>query len=128
MDIVDEEYEIVPSEAVELDVITELESGDNTPDWLNAMVPGLDVDYASPEEQVEEAHEVEEASPREFAWLNKVVDEETAEVAPVRFIFSKPPAWLERLNPPAQSAAPQPDEDFPDWVSDDDADLPEWLR
>ncbi len=128
MDIVDEEYEIVPSEAVELDVITELESGDNTPDWLNAMVPGLDVDYASPEEQVEEAHEVEEASPREFAWLNKVVDEETAEVASVRFIFSKPPAWLERLNPPAQSAAPQPDEDFPDWVSDDDADLPEWLR
>ena len=122
--------EAVPSAVTEPDVITEHSDAeaDNTPDWLNAMVPGLDVDYAPTETVEEETHEVEEASPREFAWLNNMVDEELAEAAS-SFTFSKTPAWLDRLIPPAQPAAPQPDEDFPDWVSDDDeADLPEWLR
>ncbi len=125
--------ELIPSEVAESDVITEDSSSvteaDNAPDWLNAMVPGLDVDYAPTESPDAETPQVDEASPREFAWLNNMVDEEMAEAAASAFNFTKTPAWLDRLIPPAQPAAPQPDEDFPDWVSDDDeADLPEWLR
>lgn len=95
-------------------------AAENAPDWLNAMVPGLDVNYAPDEGTAEEAPAVEEASPREFAWLSNMVEEELSETAPEAFAFSKPPAWLDRLIPPPTPAVPPPDVDLPDWVSDDD--------
>lgn len=108
---------------------------DNAPDWLNAMVPGLDVDYEAqddmlPDEEFEEAvlaaahPEPEPAG--EFGWLERIVDEEieadTAALAAAgpHFVFSRPPAWLR------QTA--QPDDDLPDWPVDNDDDTPDWLR
>ncbi|MBK8021713.1 MAG: hypothetical protein IPK19_09845 [Chloroflexi bacterium] len=99
---------------------------ENAPDWLNAMVPGIDVDYEEqenvlPDEEFEEVvetpipvHEAEEAT--EFAWLERIVAEELAsDSAPMpalpRFVFSRQPAWTRQA---------QPDDDFPDWVLDED--------
>lgn len=99
---------------------------ENAPDWLNAMVPGLDVDYEEqenvlPDEEFE--HIVETPLPvdhaveaeTEFSWLERMVDEEMAsDSAPVpalpRFVFSRRPTWM-RQSPS--------DDDFPDWVYDE---------
>ena len=79
----------------------------NAPDWLNAMVPGVDLDYMP---ESEDSSEPEPALPvserrttRDFEWLVDIVEEETQPtVEPVvahapetpRFSFSKLPAWL----------------------------------
>jgi hypothetical protein len=126
---------------------------ENAPDWLNAMVPGLDVDYEAPEDEPVESEYIQGAarredvpvastSPtREFEWLNQIVAEEALE--PVqqssrrRFVFSRQPVWLRR--PVEQQditpAATKPDEDgdLLGWLKDDDADdkdfdLPPWLQ
>ena len=105
----------------------------NAPDWLNAMVPGLDVDYEATEDEVpeDEAEEPEpETSKREYAWLVDMVEEENVATDRPRFVFSRPPTWLEQpvngLSHPQQGEV---DDDLPDWPSDDaDADVPEWLR
>ncbi len=98
---------------------------DNAPDWLNAMVPGFDVDYEAEEDQpIERAYrpEIHAAAAREgadsdFSWLSTIVAEEmfqppeiSAETMPGvgvpaskadqparRYVFSQPPAWLRRL-------------------------------
>lgn len=111
---------------------------ENAPDWLNAMVPGLDVDYEAqenilPDEEFEEEeplpiHAENDAALGEFGWLVRIVDDEVEAdtaarpaVAVPKFVFSHPPAWMR------QSSAP--DDDLPDWPVDDDAgDVPEWLR
>jgi tetratricopeptide (TPR) repeat protein len=106
-----------------------LEGGDvNTPDWLNAMVPGLDVDvtaqeYILPDEEfdlVEEAPipiDRSAAGNAEFGWLVRIVEEEVAASQPVRrFSFSRPPAWARPARPPVSDD----DDDFPDWIVDDD--------
>lgn len=109
---------------------------DNAPDWLNAMVPGLDVDYEAqenvlPEEEFEEAvlaaSHLEPEPAGEFGWLERIVDEEleadTAALAAAgpRFVFSRQPAWMRQ--------AAQPDDDLPDWPVDSDGDdTPDWLR
>jgi len=99
---------------------TEPFPADNAPDWLNAMVPGLDVDYAAEEDaQVESDFAqrraaAQEPTPqaarraaRDFAWLEQIVGEELRQPPTLpetpgstskrRFNFSKPPAWLRRL-------------------------------
>lgn len=123
----------------------------NAPDWLNAMVPGLDVDYDAPEDEPIEqsfieaeasqpAARVEQIAPvrnrREFDWLSQIVEEETNQMSPVedtgrlrRFIFSKQPVWLrkptERRDPlPESSSTSSTDDDF----DFDDVDLPPWLQ
>jgi|GEM_PF-2882716 len=96
----------------------------NAPDWLNSMVPGLDLDFEA-EEEAEEAVPVAAvpASPtrrKEFDWLETIVTEETQQravpVAPPpppslpgvptapaaqgmgermrRFIFNDVPSWM----------------------------------
>ena len=100
----------------------------NAPDWLNAMVPGLDVDYeAAEDEWIEDEEAAFDASEREYAWVDQMVEEEMAEVAYAGFSFSHPPAWLASGDAPSQPSAA--DDDLPDWISDDaDADVPSWLR
>ncbi len=83
----------------------ELTAASNAPDWLNAMVPGLDVDYAAEEDRpLEQAYiEAPLHRPRtvdyasaasEFNWLQQIVDEESR------------PAESERPAPP--STLPMP--------------------
>ncbi|MBE2267750.1 MAG: tetratricopeptide repeat protein [Anaerolinea sp.] len=121
--------EFASGEAADVDVINESfeTPAENAPDWLNAMVPGLDVDYTPVEEEVTEAETPEPSSTREFQWLTKVVEEESSPAPSTTYRFSKAPQWLQGLFPPPEPAASQPDTDLPDWASDDD-DLPEWLR
>jgi hypothetical protein len=129
----------------------------NAPDWLNAMVPGLDVDYAAEEDQAVE-QSFAAAPPGKLDWLNEIVEEESQHLAPVaqapmtlptalpkrRFVFTRPPAWLRSASAAPVSAvasattsaaaAPAKD-DMPDWLrdnhEDDDNsndDLPDWLK
>jgi hypothetical protein len=102
---------------------------ENAPDWLNAMVPGLDVDYTASEETAAEpmpAPSEIDVSGREFAWLSEVVAAETVEADRPRYVFSRPPAWMDRLTPLIQLDAAQ-DDAFPDWPTNED-DVPDWLR
>jgi tetratricopeptide (TPR) repeat protein len=114
---------------------TEHSPAQNAPDWLNAMVPGLDLNYEAEEEEPLEHQYSLDQSRREFGWLMDIVEEETGMVAAVedeeaaprvrRFIFSRPPAWLRGLRPN------QKDEE---WTKNDqpadenDLDLPDWLK
>ncbi len=100
----------------------------NAPDWLNAMVPGLDVDYEVEQDEPEPEQEEEPvADKREFAWVAEMVDQEVAASERPTYIFSNPPGWLAPTN--SQAGNGKADDDLPDWPSDDaDADVPEWLR
>ncbi len=113
---------------------------DNAPDWLNAMVPGLDLDYDAQEDDapVESAYleapavhrdQVDNAeASQDINWLVDIVDEETTPFEPIvddappptrrRFVFSRKPAWLRKLTEKLPQANNQ----------DDDFDLPEWLQ
>ncbi len=113
----------------------------NAPDWLNAMVPGLDVDYVAPEDEPIETEflpgsenravpifqTAASASPQpsEFNWLMDIVEHETQQVGSVnealrqpRFVFTREPAWLRK---------PTEQRDIPAGETDD-IDLPPWLR
>ncbi len=108
---------------------------ENAPDWLNAMVPGLDVDYSAPEDEpiehefvpgsenrvipvIPTAKASETARP-EYAWLVDIVDEESRQTAALgeetrpqpRFRFSRLPVWL---RPPTEKR--------------DEPDLPPWMQ
>ncbi len=112
------------------DEFLEPTAAQNAPDWLNAMVPGLDVDYEAAGEVEAEEEEAEapaaETAQREYAWVAEIVAAETATERP-RFAFSRPPIWLQPTN--GTSHGETVDDDLPDWPSDDtDADVPEWLR
>ena len=106
----------------------EPEPAHNAPDWLNAMVPGLDVEYDVADDlSDDEADTAEEEPEGEVAWLVDLVEEETAVVEQASFAFSRPPTWLGSTSPSAVADAA--DDDFPDWPADEgDDDLPEWLR
>ncbi len=112
-------------------------TGSNAPDWLNAMVPGLDIDTAAGagdlEDVIEEDISEETANaantapmPDDYEWLNEIVDEETKSdiavpavaVQAPRFVFSRPPRWLRRLIEGRGAAS----------EVTDDSDLPAWLR
>lgn len=127
---------------------TELAPAEDAPDWLNAMVPGLDIDYEADEDEPVDQGFIGEpqasSTDKGFDWLNDIVDEETGAMAPVvpkpqpvtapRFSFSNPPAWLNKLlgRETASSAsaasvasvAQDTDDDFDDF----DDDLPDWLE
>jgi tetratricopeptide (TPR) repeat protein len=103
----------------------------NAPDWLNAMVPGLDVDYEAEEDQPLEPALQQAAAPkkatRDFDWLTDIVEEESQQITTVtetpkperrRFVFSRPPVWLR------QTTERNGGSDTPD----DDLDLPPWLQ
>ena len=108
---------------------------DNAPEWLNNMVPGLELDYAAEEDEPLESAYTERrlaAAGGDFDWLNRIVDEETGSMLAIgaaaaaglprqpRFVFTREPAWLRR-------PASRPDAEPAD-SSDDDFELPDWLR
>ncbi len=119
----------------------------NAPDWLNAMVPGLDVDYDAPEdEQIEQEFlpgsenrvvpifqgASQPARNREFQWLTDIVDEETQQMKAIpaksqrgRFTFSQLPAWLRKPKEKQEQPSPQATGEDDDWS---DVDLPPWLQ
>jgi len=116
----------------------ELAMESNAPDWLNAMVPGLDVDYEAEEDRPIETDFIaaepadvighDDATGGGFTWVEQMVAQEqrATEMAlangydPLaRYPFTVDPAWVRALksltdqDPPADGA---------------DSDLPEWLR
>jgi hypothetical protein len=102
----------------------------NSPDWLNAMVPGLEVGTDLPEDE-DDADEAEfmNGGRSDFGWLSGIVDEELAPPAmaaparrAARFPFSEPPMWLAMLRDETQASTPVLDAD-----NDDDS-LPDWLK
>ena len=103
---------------------------DNAPDWLNAMVPGLDLDFEAEDEgHLDEGFETRENTLRErrinesetikddFDWLQDIVEEETGAIAVVSD---------EELSttPPPTPIAPRKQYIFsspPVWAQDDSA-------
>jgi nicotinate-nucleotide--dimethylbenzimidazole phosphoribosyltransferase len=124
-----------PEEAVEAEAPAAPAPAENAPDWLNAMVPGLDVDYSAPEDEPIESEFVPGSENRvvpaiptaktgetprpEYAWLLDIVDEESRQTAALgeesrpqpRFRFSRLPVWL---RPPTEKR--------------DEPDLPPWMQ
>ncbi len=135
----EEDADLLDAEAFEASEELVLTPADNAPDFLNAMVPGLDVDISAQDtdepleaEYLEDAEDVKQQA--NYAWVAAIVDEElrpprtlpiaTSEMPAVsvsyrRFEFSTPPAWLQKLR--AQKAPPRQSEDaLPDWLDFDD--------
>ncbi|RMF81011.1 MAG: tetratricopeptide repeat protein [Chloroflexi bacterium] len=139
LDWMSDEPELDEEAAIDFDTLasmsnadeeTSLTPADNAPDWLNAMVPGLDLDYEASEDapiEQEYIEEVEaeapinlldeeppvEGSTEEFDWLLNVIDEETGPQRSVdttakqyRFVFEKDPAWLQQAHQKAEQAPP----------------------
>jgi hypothetical protein len=128
-------------------------NANNAPDWLNAMVPGLDVDPEEEEDApIEQSysednggHRVRAAADQSgFNWLTDIVDEETSAqpaaapsmmpeelpTAPApkptkqpRFSFSRLPAWLRPKSAAPAAVAPAPAV-TPTSVTEE----PDWLR
>ncbi|MBL8147709.1 MAG: tetratricopeptide repeat protein [Anaerolineae bacterium] len=102
----------------------------NAPDWLNAMVPGLDMDFESAEDEPVEAEfgaafDETLGARSEYAWVIDLVEQEEMETAPAemvseaefeqpRFVFRSLPAWYRQAN-----GSSGDDDDFADWPSDD---------
>jgi len=135
----EEDADLLDTDIFEITEEIAITPADNAPDFLNAMVPGLDVDITDQDadepletEYLEDAEDVKQQT--DYAWVAAIVDEElrppstlpsaTSEVPAVsvprrRFEFSAPPAWLRKLR--AQKATPdQSEETLPDWLDFDD--------
>jgi hypothetical protein len=136
-----------PEAAAEISAVAEQpepETAVNAPDWLNAMVPGLEFDYDIEEDQQLESGFAEpapqpvlepvDAIQPEFAWVTALIEAEQHgqddDLAPVsgrrpafRFsrrpmwAFTRRPAWSRRAE--EHSAAPE---------SGVTTELPQWLR
>ena len=85
-----------------------------SPDWLNAIVPGLDRENDASTDDVNEYARPMAAPGKEFAWVSDIVEEETGELKAidpadisetVYFRFSKPPAWLVSMQADAAAGA-----------------------
>ena len=102
----------------------------NSPDWLNAMVPGLEVGTDLPDDEDDGSEsEFMSGGRSDYGWLAGIVDEALAPPAMAapsrrvaRFPFSEPPSWLAMLRDETQATAPLLDAD-----NDDDS-LPDWLK
>ena len=121
-------------------------AAENAPDWLNAMVPGLDVDYdAEEDEQLEQQFVQSLGSHRpvsaqsdtspQASWLNDIIEDEMSQPATLpesigipakqmskrRFVFTQLPRWLNAEN--GQSASESEDDDFDidSFLTDDDS-------
>ena len=88
------------------DFVEDSGGGDAAPDWLNAVVPGLDRENDASTDDVNEYARPMSSPGKEFAWVNDIVEEETGEMKAVDpdevsqtpyFRFSNPPAWLQKL-------------------------------
>ncbi len=136
LDDVDEEYydEGIYDDDAEYEEELDFAPTENVPDWLNAMVPGLDIDYSAEEDTPLEDRYEEGASHRnrvlteeeqivtstgDFGWLQDIVDEEISAGEGEergaeggrrrqRFIFSRLPRWLARPRREPQAVAEPP--------------------
>lgn len=133
----DEDADLLDADEFAVTEEITLAPAENAPDFLNAMVPGLDVDTSSQEldepleaEYLEDAEEVQQQT--DYAWVAAIVDEElrppaslpTSEVPAVnlprrRFEFSQPPAWLQKLRG-GRTASKASEDELPDWLDFDD--------
>ena len=137
--------EAVDEEAFVGDEIEPASAG-NAPDWLNAMVPGLDVDYEAQEDQpIEHDYvraEAEISGKDPFDWLSEMVEDElshppgaipgvTAASRAARFVFTKPPLWMRVGEGQRETSTVMiADDDLKDDELDFDEigeDLPPWL-
>jgi tetratricopeptide (TPR) repeat protein len=120
-------------ELPDIDIVEEtaIAPAANAPDWLNAMVPGLDVDYEAGEDAPLESGFDEPSGAldstlgarREYAWVIDLVEQEEHDTSPAealvavadepRFVFRRLPAWYRR------EAANGSDDEFADWPGDD---------
>ncbi|MFZ4827378.1 MAG: tetratricopeptide repeat protein [Phototrophicaceae bacterium] len=128
-----------------VDETPELEPIADVPDWLNAMVPGLDfnineadnapietafIELEQPTPVVNINESQAQSHPYDFQWLVDIVEEETVAVEQPkrrpRFIFSRPPLWLRRQQPtntpndeaPLQDVATEGSTSEPSWLSE----------
>lgn len=79
---------------------------EGAPDWMNAVVPGLDRENDAASDDPDEYARPMSAPGKEFAWVSNIVEEETGQMAAVDpaveidapfFRFSDPPAWYSVL-------------------------------
>lgn len=90
------------------------DAGPGSPDWLNAVVPGLDRENDASTDDVNEYARPMAPPGKEFAWVSDIVEEETGELQAIDpeevsetlyFRFSKPPAWLVSMQAEAARTA-----------------------
>ena len=90
-------------DADQLADFVEESGGDGAPDWLNAVVPGLDRENDASTDDVNEYARPMSSPGKEFAWVSDLVDEETGQMKAIDpdesaetpyFRFSNQPAWL----------------------------------
>jgi len=158
---VDEDYEPIDVQPVmgitdSTDEALHPELVENVPDWLNAMVPGIDIDYdATDEEPSLESEFVEEpemiaptdasATPAigntDFQWLTNIVDEESREIIPEapmdfpenpiepakpRFGFTRRPEWLKFSSAPAWMKGKSAPAPTAPTAAEQSDDFPDW--
>ena len=85
------------------DFVEEGGAGDGSPDWMNAVVPGLDRENDAASDDPNEYARPTAPPGKEFGWVSDLVEEETGQMKAVDpaepsetpyFRFSKQPAWL----------------------------------
>ena len=85
------------------DFVEEGAAAEGAPDWMNAVVPGLDRENDAATDDPNEYARPMAAPGKEFGWVSDLVEEETGQMKAVEpaesgetpyFRFSKPPAWL----------------------------------
>ncbi|MBW4438783.1 MAG: tetratricopeptide repeat protein [Pleurocapsa minor GSE-CHR-MK-17-07R] len=133
--------------------VVEEEASDRIPDWLNAMAPGLDVDYEAEEDapiEQEYLTDTPVSASQEFEsgfrWVEDIVGEESQQVPVIeqaaegdlgdasgstekpRFQFTRQPAWLKFTRKPAWMKKQSASDSESAAPADGDSDLPEWLR
>lgn len=100
------------SDTDQLADFVEQDADSGAPDWLNAVVPGLDRENDSSTEDANEYARPMSPPGKEFAWVSDIVEEETGELKAIDpaeidetlyFRFSMPPAWLVSMQ--AEAAA-----------------------
>ena len=88
-------------------------TNDAAPDWINAVVPGLDRENDAAPDDANEFARPMAATGKEFAWVSDIVEEETGQMKAIEpaepaealyFRFSKPPAWLLAMQSDAQGS------------------------
>ena len=95
------------------DFVDSAGASEGAPDWLNAVVPGLDRENDAAANDADEYARPMSAPGKEFAWVSDLVDEETGQMEAVDpddgevtpyFRFTNPPLWLKMMNERAGGA------------------------